>query len=352
MNERIWNVVAVLPSRDEAETIGAVAKSIEDALRSCHRALINVDSSETPLTSEAFLTGPTTAHRESIQCKRGKGWQVLEGLKHADDADIVLLADTDVRNPSDDIYRGMVDAVADGNDLAIAAYRRHWDEGNLTNHIMRPAFCALTGIDIDQPIAGDLAMSGDLARRVLKRSKQFEKTALASCIGGYGIDGLIVAAANDSLSRPRIRTCPFETTKLHAPSFPHLPAIYRETVPVMLDAASRGMIRVGDWNGTFQLGKRELSQASFDRMCHALRLEQRSASPETAMSWPKPLIRAIDQARAGADVIEVSKELWPAYIERVLEYLKVGFLSGADAAAETLRDAMREVLGHARSSWI
>lgn len=337
-------VIAVLPSRDEEVTIGAVANCVEIVVRDFDAMLLNIDSSVTPATKAAFLGGERKVFRDSITSRRGKGWQVLEGLNRAGSADVVLLADTDVRNPSAHVYHSLIDAITAGADLAIAAYKRHWDEGNLTNHIMRPACCAVSGIDIHQPIAGDLAMSRRLVRAVIEAAKEREASPLMDCIGGYGIDGLIVGTASMAVKAGRIRSCEFASTKLHAPSFPHLPQIYCDTVPVVLQAVCRSKLQIGDWSGSFKLGQRTLSRAVFDEMRDTLVRQGAPLDGRLAQSWPQPLIEAINEVRSGTDAIRAAENLRPAYLARVMEYLRIGFFDGAEAAASTLEIAMHRFL--------
>lgn len=74
----------------------------------------------------------------------------------------VLLADTDTRNPDPATYRALLTPVTGPEPdagIALADYRRHWDEGNLTNHLARSLIAAATGCDVPQPLASDIALA-------------------------------------------------------------------------------------------------------------------------------------------------------------------------------------------------
>ncbi|MGW2082668.1 hypothetical protein ACWCOW_38175 [Streptomyces sp. NPDC001939] len=134
----------------------------------------------------------------------------------------MLIADTDTRNPAPAVYRALLDRVRAGAAFAIADYPRHWDEANLTNHLARPLIAATTGHDVPQPLAGDLALSGQALDAVL-RAVEALPAEVSACVDGYGVDAflLLTAATVGPIASLRLGE-----PKQHAGSFPHLPAIY------------------------------------------------------------------------------------------------------------------------------
>ncbi|MEU2026980.1 hypothetical protein ABZ565_33315 [Streptomyces sp. NPDC016469] len=111
--------------------------------------IIHADSSDTPDTATQFAATPTRADTSGLAgLPRGKGAQILAALRRPElvDAEVVLIADTDTRNPDPAVYRALLDQVRAGAALAIADYPRHWDEANLTNHVARPLIAATTGL--------------------------------------------------------------------------------------------------------------------------------------------------------------------------------------------------------------
>lgn len=232
------NVTVILPSRDEPATISAVTAAADQALDADGTVIINADSSSTPATAAAFTATPTRAAKVTLTgLPRGKGAQVLAAASRpeAAAAGLLLIADTDTRNPDPAVYRALLHAARDAAGLAIADYPRHWDEANLTNHLARPLIAAAAGLDVPQPIAGDVALPGPVMAAVL-RARAGLPAALAGCADGYGIDVfLLLTAARYGPVIP----VPFPRAKLHAGSFPHLPSIYQQAVPVLLDLTTR-----------------------------------------------------------------------------------------------------------------
>lgn len=239
MNER---VAAVLPSRDEAATVGAVAQAVDNAVSDQHAMVINADSSMSRDTREAFEAASLRASRRTLpHLRRGKGTQALRAMEDITGADCVMMIDTDTRDPSAPLYRRLVDAVLDGADLALLDYTRTWFEGNLTNHVARPLVAANAGSDIPQPIVGDIALSRRALEWVLHAYHGAE-LPLRDCVDGYGIDAFITQTV--ALAEGIVQSLLTGRVKRHAPSFPHLPVIFAEAVPVLLGAAGIAPLRV------------------------------------------------------------------------------------------------------------
>ncbi|MFF4647754.1 hypothetical protein [Streptomyces sp. NPDC001389] len=315
-------MAAVLPSRDEAATIAAVATAVDRALNDPEAVIVNVDCSTDQSTSQAFLSTPTLAQKVPVAgVSQGKGSQVLHGLALLPPGHgAVLVADTDTRNPHADMYRKLLDAVRGGSALAAADYRRFWDEGNLTHHVARPLLAAATGIDLAQPLAGDIALSPDTVRRAA--ADRLDLTpSLSACVDGYGIDAFLVMAAAGT-GQP-VTSVPLDRTKEHAPSFPHLPAIFRQAVPVLLALTGQGHARQAP-AATYSLAQRTLTD---DRLHHMLTELDRLSPPHPdhqSLTWPRPLFDAWTSVQTGADPVDAAATLWPFYIQRVRSWLATG----------------------------
>ena len=78
---------------------------------------------------------------------------------------------------------------------------------------------------------------------------------LARCVEGYGIDAFLLQAA--ARAEEPIVPVRLARTKHHAPSFPHLPVIFVQAVPVLLHPAVSGLAPAPKI-GTFRLTDREL----------------------------------------------------------------------------------------------
>jgi glucosylglycerate synthase len=114
--------------------------------------------------------------------------------------------------------------------LAVADHPRYWDEGNLTNHLARPLICAATGLDVPQPLAGDLALPATALRRATQAAADLDPP-MAALVDGYGIDAFLLLTAT---GLGPVVSVHLDAPKQHASSFPHLPDIYHQAVPVLL----------------------------------------------------------------------------------------------------------------------
>ncbi|MGH3624172.1 MAG: hypothetical protein ACRDQ5_20675 [Sciscionella sp.] len=345
MTTTSWAVV--LPSRDEPNTIAAVAMAADRTLGDPDALIVNVDHSRDNSTKQAFDSASTRARRQYLPVPSlGKGVQLLHGLGYVRQLGFgrALVLDTDVTNPSSLLYGSLVAAVEQGCDFAVPAYRRHWFEANLTNHVVRPLLAATTGVDIDQPLAGDVALSVEAVAALEHRYGAQTDAMLRACIGGYGIDAFVTLAV--AAMRGRIRSVVWKGTKHHASSFGHLPKIYREAVPVLL-AVTAWSDPIGAVPHTYDLAPTALPEPSLIAMLQELR-DLRSACLQLATghpSWPKALSTAWLRTRRGDAPILVAERLWPFYLDRVMDYLAIGHSQGVAAATDTLA-AAGVMLGH------
>ncbi len=340
-------VAAVLPSRDEATTIAEVTRAVAAAISPYFATVINVDSSGDDTTRTAFDQARCRAPRHGLTTDlQGKGIQVVTGLARCSEAaDCILLADTDTRDPDPTTYRHLVRSILDGADLALAGYRRHWYEGNLTNHIARPLVAAVTGHDITQPIVGDIALSVRAARIVLAEYRDLSG-ALRPAVDGYGIDAFItltVALLGDSVD-----TVPLDRVKRHAPSFPHLRSIFHDAMPVLLADSLRARPWTAVLEPHFDLDATPVRASSLTTMCDWL---DRAAQPAADDApWPAPLVRAWNQARSGHPLQRITQELWSPYARRVRQYLCHGHDASSSAMQHELATTMTDFFNAIREA--
>ncbi|GAA1930589.1 hypothetical protein [Streptantibioticus ferralitis] len=320
------NLAVILPSRNEPATISAVAAAVGSALDSARAVIVHADSSDTPDTAKHFAATVTRAAKLSLtHLVRGKGAQILAAARRPEvaRAEAVLIADTDTRNPDPAVYRALLDSVRAGAALAIADYPRHWDEANLTNHLARPLIAAITGHDVPQPLAGDLAVSHETMTAAL-RAVETLPTELPGCVDGYGIDVflLLTAARLGPVASVRL-----EKPKLHAGSFPHLPAIYHQAVPVLLHltaAWSPPPAPRGLGPALYRVADRELDPARHQAMLTTLYDLTGPPGGYDERSWPLPAADAWHAVNSGTPAPDAARQLWPHYTRRVLDWLTSG----------------------------
>jgi len=332
---------AVLPSRNEAATIAAVTTAVDSALDDARAVIVHADSSDSVDTADSFAATPTQAGKVGLTAlERGKGAQILAAATRAEiaDADAVLIADTDTRNPNPAVYRTLLNRVRHGAALAIADYPRHWDEANLTNHLARPLIAATTGHDVPQPLAGDLAISHDALAATVRAATELP-AELAACTAGYGIDAflLLTAAATGPIASVRITE-----PKHHAGSFDHLPAIFHQAVPVMLHLTAAWNRPPLPRNGApvvYRAADRELAPGRVQAMLTTLGSLAPSPDRYDGGPWPLPVVGAWRAVNSGIPSVDAARELWPHYLHRVRDWLASGQHATTRQRAQTLAAA-------------
>lgn len=334
---------AILPSRNEPATIAAVTTAADQATGE-GAVIVHADSSDTPDTAARFAATPTRAGKVALTgLRRGKGAQVLAALRRPElaGAGAVLIADTDTRTPDPALYRALLDQVRGGAAVAIADYPRHWDEANLTNHLARPLIAATIGHDVPQPLAGDLALSRRALDTVTRAAAALPPD-LARCVDGYGIDAFLLLTAAGVGPVASVRA---DEPKRHAASFPHLPVIFHQAVPVLLHLTAHqtpppSPAPVLDDPGAYRTDDRILAP---DRLTGMLTtLENLTPGPhryDDKRPWPLPVADAWRAVNSGTPPTEAAAELWPHYLHRVHDWLTCAQHATAQHRADQLAAA-------------
>jgi hypothetical protein len=334
------STVAILPSLDEPQTIAAVTTAIDAALDDDHAVIVHADASDTPATARRFAATATRAAKIGLtRLPVGKGAQILAAatVAAAREAEVVLIADTDTRNADPGLYRALLDRVRAGAGMAIADYPRYWDEANLTNHLARPLIAATTGHDIPQPMAGDLAVTGDHLAGLARGLPDLDPH-LRRGVHGYGIDAyllLTVAAAGPVTSIRHTRP------KEHAASFPHLARIYHDAVPVLLHLTAAWAPptppRVGQ--ATYIVADRWLAPERLSERLAALDEFTTGHRAYDGSPWPQALAHAWHAVATGTSSHDAAHRLWPHYLHRVRTWLTDARNLGDTGRGAILADA-------------
>ena len=333
--------VVILPSRNEPTTITAVTTAVDTALGDTGAVIVHADSSDTPATAGQFAaTGTLAAKVPMTGLARGKGAQILAAAHRPDltGAEAVLIADTDTRNPNPAVYTALLERVQAGAAFAIADYPRHWDEANLTNHLARPLIAATTGHDVPQPLAGDLALSRDALDAVL-RAVEALPAEVSACVDGYGIDAFLLLTAATVGPLASIR---FDGPKQHAGSFPHLPAIYHQAVPVLLHLTATCApppVPPGSGPALYRAADRTVEPARLQAMLTTLDSFGPYLGGYDEHPWPLPAADAWHAVNSGTPAPDAARRLWPHYLRRVTDWLTSGQHGTTRQRAETLAAA-------------
>lgn len=333
------NIAAILPSRNEPATISAVTAAVDTAIRTVlpgqDAVIVHADSSDDSATSDSFTATATQAEKVALtELTRGKGAQLLAAARHRDvvDADLVLIADTDTRDPDPAVYAALIERLLGGASLAIADYPRHWDEANLTNHLARPLIAA-TGRDVPQPLAGDLALPGHVLADALDDASVLPDTVAAG-VDGYGIDAFLLLTAA-STGPPA--SVPFDRPKWHAASFSHLPIIFDQAVPVLLHlTASRTPPRPTAGEPNYRAADRALPPERLGDMLDALNRLHAKCGDYDKAPWPLAVALAWHAVRSGTPAVDAARSLWPHYLDRVRDWLTWGVAATTGQRADRL----------------
>lgn len=215
-------LVIGLPSFNEAATIGAVTRVLDDAacsLTGLCCLLCNADSASEDGTADVFLRTPTRTPKVSLvtgsATERGKGRNVLAILERASGLDAAcVFYDTDLVSITPEWLKTYVAAIIRGYDFVTPSYRRAKHAASVTNTTLYPLVCGILGADIRQPIGGDFGLSSDFIAHVLKSRSGLDP---ALDLSGFGIDAFLTCSA---LERD-VRICAVHLgTKVHRPKNP------------------------------------------------------------------------------------------------------------------------------------
>jgi glycosyltransferase involved in cell wall biosynthesis len=234
-------VAVGIPSYQEADSIAHVVLQVDRGLARRFGAdrsmIVNVDGASPDGTAAVFRGVPTTCRKVSLSVTDrpgGKGANVLRFLRHCLDHDVEALAmiDADVSSITPEWIDRLLGPVVDGPvDFVAPFYRRSRYDGATTAHFAYPYFYAITGLDLRQPIGGDVGMSAALARHVVGQS-------VDDAVRGYGIDiflSLHAARGNFRIAQASLGR------KLHKPSFP-------KRIQIVRDVIGAGLAVGGQWD--------------------------------------------------------------------------------------------------------
>lgn len=198
MRERL---LVGLPSLNEADTIAAVTRDIDDALATlpfeASPVLVNADSSSTDGTAEAFLAVPTRCPKLSLttpsMAGKGANWHALLRMMTDDGFAAGIMVDTDLAGVPASWIHALSAAVAD-TDFVFPLRPPTWNGGDLTYQLAYPALAGTFGLDLREPLCGDIAISLRGAGLVL--DQEWEPSEYR-----FGVDTLVASVALTSTWR-------------------------------------------------------------------------------------------------------------------------------------------------------
>jgi hypothetical protein len=231
--------VVGIPARNEAATIGAVARTADAGLTKAFPEGVNVivlaENGSVDDTAEQFLAASGRAQQLVVRSAAdgtGKGTNVLAIVDRALEvnADRVILLDADVRSTEPEWIELLAKAVdGDQPTLAVPMYRRNRFEANTTNHLASPLLAAVFGEHVQQPIGGEFAFN----RAFMERLRAWPRPASAYL---YGID--VWLTANALREGHRVVEVPLGR-KVHNSPFPKILWLPQQVLDSLFHVVSR-----------------------------------------------------------------------------------------------------------------
>lgn len=223
------DIVVGIASYQEADSIAYPTAQASLGLKKYYpgrRAVIlNCDNHSPDDTEKAFMTTETETPKIYITTPPdtpGKGYNFENMFRKVLElnADMLICVDADLLSITPEWIKYFMDPLVDGYDFVNPIYSRHKYDGTITNNLCMPLVYGLFCRNIRQPIGGDFAMSGRLARHLI--CQPWHRTTEE-----YGID--IFMTMNAIFGG--FRMC--ETglgAKIHKPSAPKLGPMFVQVV--------------------------------------------------------------------------------------------------------------------------
>jgi len=218
------DIVVGIPSYNEGENIKYVAQQVDRGITRFfkdHKAvIINCDGNSSDDTIDYFLSAETRAEKKVLIKKgiTGKGNVFRQLFKFIEkhDARYCICVDADLKSIKPTWVKHMIEPLTRGYHYVTPYYSRHKYDGTITNNICYPLVYALLGKDIRQPIGGDFAFSGRLAKYWLEQK-------WIKAVNYFGIDiFMTISAIRGGFKVGQVNL----GSKIHKPSAPNLNVMF------------------------------------------------------------------------------------------------------------------------------
>jgi hypothetical protein len=169
-------ILVGIPSYKNAATIGHVARTVADGLRryfpDARAVVVNSDGGSTDGTRdrvrEALDGVPAVVGEYAGLPGKGSAFRAIFEAAAQLEVRACAVVDSDLRSITPEWIERLLSPIVGGRaDHVAPLYARHKHDGTITNTIAYPLTRALYGKRVRQPIGGEFAFSGDLAREFL-----------------------------------------------------------------------------------------------------------------------------------------------------------------------------------------
>lgn len=184
-------IIVGIPSLNEADSIAlptdAASKGLDAYFPDKKSVIINLDNCSADGTIDAFMNTPTKIPKIYISTAKGikgKGNNLKNLFEAAVElrAKAIVVLDADLKSITPHWIQYLAEPIYTGFDFVSPVYLRHKYDGSITNHVAYPLLRTLYGLRVRQPIGGDFAFSGRMARVFLSEKLWNENVA------NFGID--------------------------------------------------------------------------------------------------------------------------------------------------------------------
>jgi glycosyltransferase involved in cell wall biosynthesis len=209
------DVIVGIPSCNEASSISFPTQQADKGLVKYYSdmtsAIINCDNNSPDNTRQAFMNTATETPKIYLPTDdgvKGKGNNLLKLFAKAVElsAKAILVVDADVTSITPLWIHNLSEPLFEDYQFVAPLYVRHKYDGPFTSNLIYPLTRALYGRRVRQPIGGDVAFSGEVARMYL------ESEFWDEAVGDFGINIWMTTTAirnkvpviQSFMGRPRI----------------------------------------------------------------------------------------------------------------------------------------------------
>jgi glycosyltransferase involved in cell wall biosynthesis len=219
-------IVVGIPTYNEAETITFVTQTVDKGLQKYFpdkkSIIVNIDSNSSDRTKKIFLDTNTKTPKKCITTPKGKGESLrclFEYFLGKESTRALMITDADAITIKPKWVSNLLVPIFKGFDHCFPLYNMHEYDVSVNNHFVYPVIRGVLGVDIREPIAGEMAFS----RRSIDRLYNRDWTPAAN---KYGID--IFMALSSIFGEMRIAQA-YLGIKEHKKHIRELPDIFEQT---------------------------------------------------------------------------------------------------------------------------
>ena len=249
IQQRKPEIIIGIPTYNEADNIEELVKTLDEGLRKYFpnkKALIvNADANSSDGTKKLFMSTKTKTPKKCMKVPRGKGAGVKELLGYflsKDSAETLMMVDGDVRSVTPRWVRNMITPILKGFDHNFPIFNRQEFDGSVTDHLAYPVMRGIMGINIRQPLAGEVALSKRAVDRIYNRGWPLRADK-------YGID--VFMSFSSVLGELRVAES-YLGMKEHDLSEPKLGGMFEDVATSLFELLDENR---GFWDGRLRIRK-------------------------------------------------------------------------------------------------